>query len=136
MCQNAFRLSVELIELLTRYESYPKIYSVLRYAIDTVMRSAMILMTSLKGVTCIPGNSDPYNDMMDCLGEVFRYFVLAEPDRLADEIRLDANYNFFIRFFILVAGYSSQPGHSKKLLIAILHAMNASCVNIIKFWVY
>jgi len=118
-----FKLRVKLIEMLTKHESCQIGSAILQAAIDLVDICDILADT--------PGNKDPYNEMMDNLGDMMRHFLLAHADKLAAElqVRINSEDKTFIDSFIASAGYSSQPGHSKKLFRTMLSAMNANTVK-------
>jgi len=82
----------------------------------------------------IPGDMDPYDEMMDSLGDMVRCIVFARADHVTKELqsRMSCKDDTFRKSFIVIAGYSSQPGRSKKLLRALLSAFNANTVNRLK----
>jgi len=129
--KNDFKQSFELMDLLLRYDTTENI--VTQAAVKIVIQSAMELVQTRERVTHIPGNSDPYDEMIYNLGDIFRYFVLVDPVRVENILRpLNDRNDVFIMFFIYVAGYSSQPGRSKKLLHVLLTAFRANTVNKIR----
>jgi len=132
-CQNGFKQAVELIKLMLTCESHSTENSVLQIAVLVIINSALALKEIRERVTHIPGNSDPYDEMIEVLGDIFHYFVFVDPDRVAHILHFQSKDNdAFFRFFIYVAGYSSLPGRSKKLLHVILSALSVNTVNNIK----
>jgi len=89
-------------------------------------------------VTPIVGDIDPYNEMMDSLGDMFRYFYQARADQVTErlQIKMGPAESILIHAFTVIAGYSSQPGCSTKLFRAIMSALNATTVNRLRCGLY
>jgi len=93
-----------------------------------ILYSAHNLLIKGENIMHIPGNVDPFNDMIDILGDISRYLFLARPDVFKKEYVGKR----FIKLFRSVVGYSYQNGRSKKLARVILSSLNARSVNILK----
>jgi len=123
--RNQLRLRAALTELLVKHK-YCEIF--------TVLKAAKELVEVCESMQDNPVSFYPCSEAMDILGDIFLYFVLAQADSVATELQNIINhaYDFAVEAFIYTAGYSSQPGHSKKLLRMILSAMNTSTVSRLK----
>jgi len=67
---------------------------------------------------------------MDMMGDIYRYFMQAWVDRVTYELQDKINWaNSYVESFIYMAGYSYQPGRSKKLIRMILNSLNVNTVN-------
>jgi len=75
-------------------------------------------------------NFDSCDAMMDIMGDMFRSFVLANTaaNRLEPLTNGGLDVETFTRIFVRIAGYSSQPGRSKKLIELVLNALSAAQV--------
>jgi len=79
---------------------------------------------------------DPINEMMESLGDMFSFFVLDHADGLAHRLEVmtkEDKRKSFIKSFLVIAGYSSQPGRSKRLVRALLSVLNVNTVNRLKW---
>jgi len=98
----------------------------------TILQTAQDIVQIRSRVSQIPdGDVDPYNEIMDILGDIFCYFVVADADKVADGLQLRRTHDdeLFVDIFLDIVSYSSQPDHSRKLLRVLLGALNASTVN-------
>jgi len=127
---NQLKLHAELIQILVKYETCRMGSAILQTAVDIVDIRDM--------VAPIVGDIDPYNEMIDSLGDMFRYFYQARADQVTDrlQIKMGPVESILMKAFIVIAGYSSQPGCSKKLFRAIMSALNADTVNRLKRGLY
>jgi len=122
--RNQLQIIVALTKLLVKYDPC---------RIHLVLRAAKILLEACEMYESISFTFNPYREGMEMLGNIFRYIMLAHADRLAIELQDRMNRIFdssimessIMESFIYIAGYSSKPGRSKKLLRIILSAMNA-----------
>jgi len=92
----------------------------------------------------LPFVLDPYDEMMNSLGVIFRSLMLSGADTFTDgywngclsshkiychNARPSCSMYEFAMQFTYIAGYSSQPGASNKLLHMILSAMSTNCMS-------
>jgi len=98
---------------------------------SAILQTAVDIVDVLDMVTPIRGDVDPYDEMIDSLGDMFRYFYLARADQVTRrlQIKMGTEESILINAFTVIAGYSSQPGCSKKLFRALLGALNATTVK-------
>jgi len=115
--RNELQIIVGLTKLLVKYEPCN---------IHLVLQAAKILLEACEMYESISLTFNQYREGMEMLEDIFRYIVLAQADRLE---RMSGVFNNSMDAFIYIAGYSSKPGLSKKLLRMILSTMNANTVN-------
>jgi len=99
-CQyrDQFKLSVELIKMLVKYETCQME--------DTILQTAVDIVKIRERITQIPGNTDLYDEMVESLGEMFRYFVLVQVTMRLHNLR-NQREKCFIDTFIVTARYST-----------------------------
>jgi len=70
-----------------------------------MLKTAIDIVKIKKMITHIPGNIDPYNEIMDIIGDIVRYFVIARADKVADELQVQMTHQgkTFIESFICTA---------------------------------
>jgi len=105
--RNQYNLRVRLIQMMVKHESCHMEYAILNAATDIVQL--------YEQMTDMPGTIEIYKEMMDSLGEMFRQFVLVRPEKMTARLGVKMKQKEYIKFFIAIAGHSSQPGRSKNM---------------------
>jgi len=123
-------LSVELMKLFVIHgaakvqsEDYPNHYWMSDMLIDTERL--------VKKMSTIFECFDPFNSMMDSIGQMVCCFLFSGVD---ENLYWYANHTYkhaiyFMNSFITIAGYSSQPGRSKRLIRLLLDDLKASDIK-------
>jgi len=130
--RNQYKLRAELIQILVKNETCEMEHFILKAAID------IVTVRERGRITNIPGNIDLYDEMVDSLGDILHSFVFAGADQVTYKLQDIMNHyeKTFVNDFIIIAGYSFQPGRSKKLVRSILSALNANIVNRLRRKIY
>jgi len=74
----------------------------------------------------VPGTPDPCCSMMDTFGDIFRCLMLARTGVNITDVFFDefTDEDVFMDYFVSIAGLSSQPGRSKRLIRLILNGLS------------
>jgi len=132
-------LAAELIEMFLKHEGQLTVFQGTwspTLNCNSVLISASALVTAgLRDFTQLTG----FHNLMDKFGDVFRYHVLAWSSVAGTAVFTDsfANnilFNEFLLVFITIAQYSSQPGHSKKLIRLVVNTLSANQLIQLRNW--
>jgi len=129
---NIYILITELIELLFKHGTQRSHSSLKQYSsVVFVLLAAERLVKTGDTTEDLLANPNPLHDIMDSLGEIYRLFVLAE---LGAGLTNDYKNSYFdgVEFrnaFLTISRYSSQSGHSKKLIQLLLSTLSTFALN-------
>jgi len=128
-----FKLVAELTRLLLIRRADPSRSQLYRIA----MSVASDVVKIRENLDQEPDNLDPYDEIIDSCGNIFRYLMLAGADRFSDEYWDKISYDIdHVSSFVCIAGYSLSSGRSKKLTNMILSALDATNINELRLQVH
>jgi len=128
-CRNQLQLLADLVKLMSKY----KVNFIWCLDLEIhmiIIRKGALLSQMFELIKHMPEYVEKYYEMMESLGDIFGYFLLVSSDIFTAEYwDKHIDEDLFMHAFVQIAGYASQPGHSKKLMRMILKALNANNVN-------